>query len=107
MSRSEKEKMFRRNLLSDTAARLFKSKSYHSIKVEDITSEADFSKGSFYRYFYNKDELVFEIIFNEISRLNEALEKTCSGAREYFFTVPQTLQRLCYYFTAIQCTCCL
>jgi AcrR family transcriptional regulator len=76
MSRSEKEKAFRRKLLSDTAARLFKSKSYHSIKVDDITSEADFSKGSFYRYFYNKDELVFEIIFNEISRLNEALEKT-------------------------------
>jgi AcrR family transcriptional regulator len=75
MSRSEKEKTFRRNLLSETAAGLFKSKSYHSIKVEDITSEADFSKGSFYRYYYNKDELVFEIIFNEICRLNESLEK--------------------------------
>ncbi len=74
MSRSEKEKMFRRSLLAEKANSLFREKSYYSIKVEEITTAAEFSKGSFYRYFYNKDELVFEIFHSETVKLNNELE---------------------------------
>lgn len=73
MSRSEKEKMFRRSLLAEKANSLFREKSYYSIKVEEITTAAEFSKGSFYRYFYNKDELVFEIYHSETVKLNAEL----------------------------------
>ncbi|MBS4023465.1 MAG: TetR/AcrR family transcriptional regulator [Dethiobacter sp.] len=73
MSRNEKERSFRRKLLAETAARLFRERSYHTIKVEEITNDAEFSKGSFYKYFYNKDELVCEIVYSETQKLSAQL----------------------------------
>jgi AcrR family transcriptional regulator len=73
LSRSEKERLFRRGLLTDAAAALFREAPYQTVKVEEITDKAGFSKGSFYKYFYNKDELVFAILYNETERLNEKL----------------------------------
>ncbi len=73
MTRTEKERQFRRKLLAEAAAALFLESPYHSVTVDDITARAGFSKGSFYKYFYNKDELVFTILYDETETLNMKL----------------------------------
>ncbi|ADL52701.1 TetR/AcrR family transcriptional regulator [Clostridium cellulovorans] len=47
--------------LIETAARLFLRKGYSSTGINDILSEADMSKGSFYFHFSSKKDLGFEV----------------------------------------------
>ncbi len=44
----------------DTAARLFWTNSYHSIKVDQIVEKASVNKASFYRYFESKEDVAFQ-----------------------------------------------
>ncbi len=44
----------------DTAARLFWTNSYHSIKVDQIVNKAGVNKASFYQYFKSKEDAAFQ-----------------------------------------------
>lgn len=43
------------------AIRLFSEKGYHSTSVEEIAKESGMAKGSFYKLFHSKEDLLFEI----------------------------------------------
>ncbi|MBU0927349.1 MAG: TetR/AcrR family transcriptional regulator [Spirochaetes bacterium] len=60
----------------DTAISLFSSRWYSSVSVAEICREAGLSNGVFYRYFPNKEALVFHILEDVIDRISEALERT-------------------------------
>lgn len=48
----------------ESALKLFKEKGYDNVFIEDITSGAGTSKGSFYTYFKSKDEVFIEYYKN-------------------------------------------
>lgn len=74
----------KRQLILEKSSELFGEKGIKDTKVEDITKSLGISKGSFYTYFENKEEVVVEIVkklglewektINEINIENEPKE---------------------------------
>lgn len=62
LSRKQKEYKFRRNLILESAGKLFKQKGFENVSMEEIAQHADFSRQTLYSYFQNRDEL-FIIVF--------------------------------------------
>ncbi len=61
---TQKRKEARRQLILDTAAKVFAAKGYHNTTVKDIVDEAAVSVGSFYFYFKSKEDLFTELYLN-------------------------------------------
>ncbi|REL32917.1 TetR/AcrR family transcriptional regulator [Rhodohalobacter sp. SW132] len=59
--RKEREKQELRDLILSTAAELFRTKGYEKTSIRAIADAIDYSPGTIYRYFKDKDELMFEI----------------------------------------------
>ena len=62
-------------LFLKVAAELFESKGYAKTSVEDITRELGFTKGVFYYYWKNKQEIVQEIHDRGLEVVNQRLDK--------------------------------
>jgi AcrR family transcriptional regulator len=73
MNRIEREKALRRSIIIDAARQLFKMKNYYQTTIDDIVKLAQFGKGTFYKYFSNKDELLLVIYLDELSSLNKQI----------------------------------
>ncbi|WP_230740954.1 TetR/AcrR family transcriptional regulator [Methanooceanicella nereidis] len=58
----EREKEQRRNYIVDVAERLFFSRGYDNVSMEDIAKEVGFNKATLYLYFKSKDALFFAIV---------------------------------------------
>lgn len=61
----------KRQMLLDTAAKVFSSKGYHNTTIKDIVDEAVVSVGSFYFYFNSKEELFTELYRNIVKDFSE------------------------------------
>ena len=46
----------------DAAARLFGTKRFHEVRMDDVAAEAEVSKGTVYRYFKDKEELYLALL---------------------------------------------
>jgi AcrR family transcriptional regulator len=46
----------------EAAGRLFGTRRFHEVRMEDVASEADVSKGTLYRYFRDKDEMYLALL---------------------------------------------
>jgi AcrR family transcriptional regulator len=61
----------------EAAARLFASRRFHEVRMDDIAAEAGVSKGTLYRYFKDKEELYLALLElagrQLIGRLQEAV----------------------------------
>ncbi len=55
----------KRQMILDTAARVFAAKGYHNTTIKDIVNEAGISVGSFYFYFCSK-EFLFTALYKSI-----------------------------------------
>lgn len=70
---SEKNSKNVRDLIIDTAARLFAEQGVHATSLADIASAAELSKGTLYYYFPAKEDLTQEICEIHIEKLSEIL----------------------------------
>ena len=66
MSRAEPEK---RRLILATAARLFASRRFHEVKLDDIAAESRLGKGTIYLYFKSKEDLYAALILDGLETL--------------------------------------
>ncbi len=87
--RQEKEDALRRSLLADAARELFHEKTFHGTTVEDIARRAEFGKGTFYKYFAQKEEVALYLAEQEMTGLNGELRALleASGRGEGFLTL--------------------
>ena len=58
---TQKRKDAKKQLLLDTAAKVFSGKGYHNTTVKDIVEQAGASVGTFYFYFRSKEDLFREL----------------------------------------------
>lgn len=64
LSRKERHRMMDRALITETAARLFSERGFYNVSMSEIAAEAEFSVGTLYNYFKNKDELYETILMD-------------------------------------------
>lgn len=61
-ARREREKQQRRESIVDAAEKLFFSKGYDDVSLDDIAQEAELNRATIYLYFENKEDLCFAVI---------------------------------------------
>ncbi len=80
LSRKEREKLFKRYEILNSAVKLFAKKGYDGTKLEDIAEAAEFGKGTIYNYFETKEDIYLEIIDrvteDYTKKLNEMNQKS-------------------------------
>jgi TetR/AcrR family transcriptional regulator len=68
--RKEREKERRRNEIIDAAEKLFFSRGYESVTMDDIAKETELARGTLYLYFKNKDNIYIAIGIRGLKILN-------------------------------------
>lgn len=94
MSRKERRKREDRQLIIDTATRLFATRGYHQVTMNEIARESEFAVGTLYNFFQTKEEM-YESIFLDMARnvMRETLgifspeEDVITILRKYIHTV--------------------
>jgi AcrR family transcriptional regulator len=76
MQRPDEKK---RQLIAATAARLFATRPFHKVKLDDVAAEAGVGKGTLYVYFKSKEDLYLWLIFDAFARLVSNLEGRLAG----------------------------
>ena len=71
LDRRKKEKAQRRNLLIDAAEKVIFEKGIENATMDEIAEAAEFSKGTLYYYFNNKNDLYLAINNRGLTILNE------------------------------------
>ncbi len=68
-SRWEQRKERTHRRLLEEAERLFRSKGFDAVTVEEIAASADVAKGTFFNYFESKENLLGELLYSRIQSL--------------------------------------
>ena len=74
MARSDK-----RQHIMQAAERLFTSRQFHEVTTDDVAAAANVGKGTIYRYFQDKDDLLFQITASGFDELCELVERSVPG----------------------------
>lgn len=61
------------------AAKVFKARGYHAATIQDIADEVGLLKGSLYHYVASKEELLYLVVKDPITRVYRKLEKIADG----------------------------
>jgi AcrR family transcriptional regulator len=77
--RRERKKQQTRQLIADTAARLFAERGYEQVAVVDVANAADLSEQTVYNYFPTKQDLVLDRAGEMSDRLTELIRSRPSG----------------------------
>lgn len=59
----------------DAASRIFQSREYHDVLIDDVAALAGTGKGTIYRYFSTKEELFFVSVLHGLDDLHDALSR--------------------------------
>jgi AcrR family transcriptional regulator len=79
--RKEREKEQRRNAIIDAAEKLFFSRGFDNVSMEDIAKEVELGKGTLYLYFKSKDSIFFAIVFRRRADLGESISEKVSHGK--------------------------
>jgi AcrR family transcriptional regulator len=66
----------------DAAAQLFAGNHFHSVRMEDISAEADVGKGTLYRYFRDKEELYLALLSRAAEQIQERIHDVTARERD-------------------------
>jgi len=78
LGRKEREKLFKRLEIVNSAVILFAEKGYENSTLDEIAERAEFGKGTIYKYFENKEEIYSSIIENIFSEYYNNLRSISS-----------------------------
>lgn len=79
LTRKEKEKLMHKDAILKAALRLFSSKGFHNVSMQDISAEAEFAVGTLYNFFASKEQLFTELLSGCAERIYEILWPILTG----------------------------
>src|SRR5437588_11758281 len=65
----------------EAAGRLFGTRRFHEVRMEDVAAEAEVSKGTLYRYFRDKDETYLALLARASRQFVDELHDRAAEAR--------------------------
>ncbi len=68
-----------REVILQTAAKLFARKPFHEVLMEDVAENAGIAKGTIYRFFPNKDDLFVALSMRYLEMLSTELGEVAAG----------------------------
>ncbi len=71
----------KRQLILDTAIRVFAEKGYHGTRISDIARDAEIAYGLVYHYFKNKEEILDTIFLERWGEFIEAVDRIVADGR--------------------------
>lgn len=79
VSRKEVERSFKKDFVGEVAFRLFSNKPFDRVSMDEIAREAEFGKGTLYKLFSGKEEIMVHVICRGIGNLCRDLKEQCLG----------------------------
>lgn len=83
----EQEKEQRRQHITDAAEKLFFSRGYDNVTMDDIAKEVGLTKKSLYLYFKNKESLYFTVVLRGTRILNALVKEYTKRGRTGFDSI--------------------
>jgi len=80
LSRKEREAAWRRSEIIEAAGRLFVSKGYEATSIHEIADASEFSVGTLYNFFENKEDIYFAVIEAEMADFYNRCREALSSA---------------------------
>ncbi|MDJ0811785.1 MAG: TetR/AcrR family transcriptional regulator [Desulfobacterales bacterium] len=74
-----REREVRRDLIIDAARKVFGTKTYDKVSMQEIANEAGIAKSSIYTYFQNQEDLFVEAAYRDTNRFINELEQRLAG----------------------------
>ena len=81
LTRREREKLNHKHEIQKAAIKAFAEKGYDSATLEEIATEAEFSKGALYLYFKNKEDLFHSLLNDGLSEIQRILNENLNGSK--------------------------
>lgn len=100
ISRKEREREFKKQLIAEAAFQLFKNSSFEAVTVQDIASAAECGKGTIYQFFATKEEILYYILNEAQERLIENIEAECSQEKNALTALSHYLNLQYEYHTS-------
>jgi AcrR family transcriptional regulator len=97
IDRKEREKEKRRNDIIKAAEKLFFSKGYENVTMNDVAKEAELARGTLYLYFKNKDDIYIAIAINGSKILNKMFNECCQGEKTGIEKVKSLILAFCEF----------
>src|SRR5690349_19328422 len=88
MQRPDEKK---RQLIAATAAKLFASKPFHKVKLDDVAAAAGVGKGTLYIYFKSKEALYSWLVYDAFAQLVEGMKSQLADGKS---SAQQALRRI-------------
>jgi len=82
------------------AEKLFMSRRYDEVTLDQVASKAGVGKGTIYRYFENKEHLYYQIIMTGLAELVESLERCAQQKQDAGEQLRCLVGRIVEFFTA-------
>lgn len=79
LSRKERERLRHRQEILSAALRLFAEKGFRNVSMQEIAAVAEFSTGTLYNFFANKEDLFFEVLVASAEKAFELILPTLEG----------------------------
>jgi len=95
LSRKEREQLQRRAEILQAALELFSQKGYHNVSMQEIAARAEFSVGTLYKFFKNKEELYKEILMQTAMLFYSALSKVLEEKGDEYARIKKYLKTKC------------
>src|SRR5665647_1208126 len=73
LPRREREKLRQRQEMLAAALDLFSQKGYYNVSMHEIAAQAEFSIGTLYKFFHNKEDLYKALVREQCDRVEEAI----------------------------------
>ncbi len=88
----------RRLEIMQAAEKLFTSRRFHEITLDDVTREASVGKGTIYRYFRDKDDLFFQTAMSGFDELCELLQRTTTDRTPFAAELLEACEKVGAFF---------
>ena len=98
-SRTRRRTRQTRNRLVQAALSVFGEKGVEAATIEDITEKADLGKGTFYRHFKSKEDLIVAMITKSVGQLMQEIRKSLTGRQGLQEVLTALLQAHTRFFT--------